>query len=299
MRSLCLAGLLSAVLVGFAAAQPPADQVGATLRFEPTRLILDAQRPRGTIRVTASEDITVDVAFIDRVMTEQGAILDLGEAQGAPGSQDAIARLRSATPLLAPVARRLHLRPGRSVAIEVALAGPRAPGGEFRTHLTVAPVAPPRAEGAAPPKVIRRYALPMIVRGPDLPARAALAVSRPAAGRVSPPPRDAVDIEIWRAGDRSLYGDLVVKDADGETLAAVDGLAVYPEIDRRIVRLPLPHRPVGPLEVQFVDRDTHPGAVLARLPLPQGHRLVEGGGRLASLGGEAAQPPGRAARAVR
>lgn len=275
-----LAGILSLALCG-AAAQPPPDQRGATLRFEPTRLILDAGRPRGTIRVTASEDVTVDVAFLDRVMTEEGAILDLDEARKSPDSHDAIARLRSAAPLLAPVARRLRLRPGRSVAIKVALAGPRMAAGEFRTHLTVSPVA--SARGAARPRATWRYALPMIVRGADDRARASLAVSSGADDAAAPPPQDTVDIEIRRAGDRSLYGDLVVKDAGGQVLAAVEGLAVYPEIDRRTVRLALPPRSAGPLEVQFVDRDMRPGTVLARLALPQGHRLVETPARLASL----------------
>jgi hypothetical protein len=285
VRSLILAGALSVALFGLAAAQTPPEQIGATLRFEPTRLVLDADRPSGTIHVTASEDITVDVDFLDRVMTEQGAILDLDAAREAPGAEGAIARLRSAAPLLAPVARRLHLRPGESVAIEVALARPRgriqAGQGEHRTHLTISPVAPaspapPSADGGAPATVNWRYALPMIVRGPDVPARAALAVSsqaRAVPGLSSPSP-DAVDIEIWRAGDRSLYGDLVVKDAAGKVLAALEGLAVYPEIDRRVVRLALPPRSAGPLEVQFVDRDARPGAVLARLALPQGRQLA-------------------------
>lgn len=280
MRSLFLAGALSVALFGLAAAQTPPEQVGATLRFEPTRLVLDAERPRGTIRVTASEEVTVDVAFLDRVMTEQGAILDLDAAHEVPGSEAAIARLRSAAPLLAPVDRRLRLRPGESTAIEVTLARPQAASGELRTHLTITAVPPAEAGGASSPRVNWRYALPMIVRGPGrpgqhAPARVALAVSRPdgAAPRVSPP-QDAADIEIWRAGDHSLYGDLVVKDAAGKVLAALEGLAVYPEIDRRVVRLTLPPRSAGALEVQFIDRDLEPGAVLARLALPQGHRLA-------------------------
>ena len=73
-------------------------------------------------------------------------------------------------------------------------------------------------------------------------------------------------LDLVRHGSGSVYGNLEVRsDRAGEPLGVLRGLAVYPEVDRREVRIPLQRAPVGGerLTLRFVDDDRAPGAVLA------------------------------------
>ena len=74
----------------------------------------------------------------------------------------------------------------------------------------------------------------------------------------------------WR---NSLFGDLEIRGAkEGGSqppLGIVRSIGVYPEIERRFVRIPLRRIPAAGerIEIQFRDDDIHPGAVLAKVSL--------------------------------
>ena len=71
-----------------------------------------------------------------------------------------------------------------------------------------------------------------------------------------------------RLGASSVYGNIEVRRGD-EVLGAVQGLAVYPEIARRAVQIPLSKIPPSgsELSIVLVDDDTQPGVELAKAVL--------------------------------
>jgi hypothetical protein len=94
------------------------------------------------------------------------------------------------------------------------------------------------------------------------------------AGDGREPRRAAVlALDLVRGGASSVYGNFEVRLAgagkDAAPLGLARGVAVYPEVDRRAVRIPLTRAPAPgeKLEVTFTDDDTSPGKVLAKAVL--------------------------------
>ncbi len=76
----------------------------------------------------------------------------------------------------------------------------------------------------------------------------------------------AINVTIDRLGRNSVYGNVEVRSGD-EILGAVHGVGVYPEVERRSVKVPLsrPPKPAENLSIVLVDDDTQPGIDLARV----------------------------------
>lgn len=295
-RALLLAVALAASTAGpQAKAQPAQPQVtagtSAFLNISPKRLRFDGSRRNGEIYILnqGTEPVTVDISLVDRVMLPDGQIFAADEAATRPGGAVIVAQLKSAKDLLQVSPRRVVLQPGRPQTIRVRLATtPEAGGGERRSHLTITTL-PPRdsgetAESAAAGvdnrlrfQITAVYGLsaPIIVRSGENDARAAIdgAHVEAAAASGGGPAGPILALDLVRLGASSVYGDLEVRIAgdrkDAEPLGAVRGVAVYPEIERRAVRIPL-RRPLSPgehVEVTFTDDDASPGKVLAKITL--------------------------------
>ena len=81
--------------------------------------------------------------------------------------------------------------------------------------------------------------------------------------------RTGVALELTRTGNRSLYGDLQIVKAGMDPIVLARGVAIYPEIDHRAVRYPVPEEFTGSLAgvatVQYVERTNEgTGRVLAQ-----------------------------------
>jgi P pilus assembly chaperone PapD len=298
MRTALLLSLLCAVTAPSAAlaqaAEPPVRvSSSAFLNISPKRLTFDSTRRNGAIYVLnqGSEPVTVDIGFVDRVMAPDGQIYSADEAAGHPDGPQIAARLKSAKDLLQVSPRRVTLQPGRPQTVRVRLSVlPNASDGEHRSHLTVTTLPPrdagPTAETAAAGgrnelrfdiTAVYGLSIPIIVRPGDTDARAAIENLHiePAATAAGAParPTPVLALDLVRAGSSSIYGNFEVRiqgaPKGAEPLGLVRGVAVYPEIERRLVRIPLSRAPAPGerLEVTFTDDDTSPGRVLAKAGL--------------------------------
>ncbi|MFN3582480.1 hypothetical protein [Phenylobacterium sp.] len=281
LRELALLFAAAVPLTAGAAASQPAEprQIGADLRIQPRRAILNAERPAAEFTVTAPvAGGEFDVSFIDRIMAPDGALVPREDALRAPELRSLAERHRSARPFIAMDAERLTLRPGEGRTISVRLRGPAPPAGEYRTHLTVTArdPNPPPAGTEGPATMLWAQSAPVFVRIGPVDIRAAIEDARLERLRADDPSGGpAVALDLVRRGRNSLFGDVTVS-AHGRAIAVLNGVGVYPEIDRRriVIRLPgLPPAP-GTLEVAFTDRDTRPGEVLATARVAGGDRAL-------------------------
>lgn len=272
-----LVAALSAAAALAVSTTPASAQVGADLNISPKRVVFAPGERSATVYVFNQGDqpATYTVELVDRVMLPDGQI--------APAAEHADVPLASAADLVQHTPRRITLQPRESQAIRLR-ARPVGDGSpERRTHLTVTALPPETSgftaeqaaaasEGEVALQVIALFSIsiPVIVRDAAPDARAA--IHGLALDRSAGPASLVFDLE--RLGPNSVYGDLEVRtgDADGALVTALRGVAVYPELGRRTVRLVLPASvPSGQtLTLVYRDDDASPGAVLAtaRLTAP-------------------------------
>lgn len=281
-----------AALCLLAALAAPAVAQQADLNISPKRLVFDAATRTSTVYVFNRGDAAASYAIdvVERAMLRDGRILDLPAVEASSASPElvhaaAAVRAASAKPMITFTPRRVTLQPGQSQAIRVRVLRPAdLASGEYRAHLTVSTLPPEDAgltadaaatarDGSLAVRIVSLFSLsiPLIVRQGDAPAaaeatnlRVAAAESRDEHG--APAHAAALVLDLVRHGSGSVYGNLEVRsDRAGEPLGVLRGLAVYPEVDRREVRIPLQRAPVGGerLTLRFVDDDRAPGAVLA------------------------------------
>jgi P pilus assembly chaperone PapD len=296
MRTLLLPLLLGALAAGEAVAQtpppstpPPAGPAAsAFLNVTPKRLTFDRGRRVGTVFLLnqGTAPVTVDIGLVDRVMLTDGQILAVEDAAQRADGKSAVDALKSAKDLLQVSPRRVTLQPGRPQTVRVRLsAAPEGESAERRTHLTFTTL-PPReagataeAQAAGPGQgqlsfqihAVYGISIPLIVRPGEAQVQAVLEGARvqlaeTPGGAAAP----VVALDLVRGGASSVYGNFEVRVVggrkDAEPLGLARGVGVYPEVARRVVRIPLtrPPTPGEKLEVTFTDDDTSPGKVLAK-----------------------------------
>jgi P pilus assembly chaperone PapD len=241
-------------------------QVGADLNLSPHRVVFDDERS-ATVYLFNRGDAPASytVGLVDRVMDDSGRISDAPEAWPA-----------SAAPFLQHTPRRVTLGPRESQVIRIRL---RPPGlgapAEYRTHLTVTATPPETAgltaeaasagsDGDLAFNVIALFSMsiPLIVREGPADARAGIEAAS-LTGAQEGAPHGAVSLDLVRLGSSSVFGDVLVRAGD-TVVAQIKGVAVYPEIGRRQLLIPLAQAVRGrELSVSYVDDDVHPGVVLA------------------------------------
>jgi P pilus assembly chaperone PapD len=297
LRLIAALALAAAAVAAAAPAQPaPAAGASAFLNITPKRLTFDGKRRIGAIVLLnqGTEPVTVDIGLVDRVMLTDGQIFAVDDAAKREDGKLAAAQLKSAKDLLQISPRRATLQPGRPQTVRVRLATlPDAAAGEHRSHLTVTTL-PPRdtgatAESAAAGRTanelsfqitaIYGLSIPIIVRPAEADVRATLEGARlefpdlAGDGRSAPKRTAVLTLDLVRGGASSVYGNFevrVVGEKKGlDALGVARGVGVYPEIGRRVVRIPLSRAPAAGerLEVTFTDDDTSPGKVIAKAAL--------------------------------
>ncbi|MBU1378101.1 MAG: fimbria/pilus periplasmic chaperone [Alphaproteobacteria bacterium] len=288
MRAALLLGLaiLAAVPSSPVLSQTPATATApsAFLNITPKRLTFDRNRRNGTIFLLnqGTEPVTVDLWISDRVMLADGQIFAAEDAAKRDDGKGPAAQLKSAKELLQVSPRRVTLQPGRPQTVRVRLTGlPDAASGEHRSHLTITTI-PPRDAGTTPEaaagggssqlsfQILAVYGLsiPLVVRPTDPDVRAAIEGAHLEPAQAGKPP--VVALDLVRQGESSAFGNFEVRTVGerkgAEPLGVVRGVAVYPEVARRTVRILLARAPAPgeKLEVTFTDDDTSPGKVLAK-----------------------------------
>jgi hypothetical protein len=248
---------------------PPGTGGAGDLLVAPTRIVLEARTRSAEITLVniGREPATYRVTLLHLAMTEAGELKEIEKPEpGAPFADDLVR--------FSP--RQVTLAPNASQIVRLQLRLPAdLPAGEYRSHLLfraipkedVAPERRIESKGEAKPgelsvQLIPIYgvSIPLIVRHAPTSATAGLTdlalEPAPAAGKEGP----ALRCRLTRAGNQSVYGNITVtfRPAQGaaHVVGTLNGVAVYPPLAARSVRIPLQAPPGvslsgGRLEVAF------------------------------------------------
>ncbi len=263
-------------------AAPPAGLAGpGGFIVNPTRIVFEGGKRNAQLTVVSQRDVpgTYRVSLVRMRMTEDGAIQEVAEPLPDEQFADTLVRFSP---------RQAELQPRVPLTIRLQVRLPAGlPAGEYRSHLVVRAVPPPReaVEDSAEPvtgvriQITPAYgvAIPVIVRQGATEATVSLA-GLELRGAGPGDPRQRLALELQRAGNRSVYGNLAVtlvpKSGRPLVVGRANGVAVYtPNAVRRLeVPLELPAgAPLagGRLDVTFAEPGSrHAAPATASLPLP-------------------------------
>lgn len=240
------------------------------LLVAPTRVILDGKRGTQVIlNNVGSEEMTYRISLEIKRMAEDGRLEDIDPAATTEAEKAALALVRYAP-------RRVTLPPNQPQSIRIGLnPADTLPDGEYRVHMLFRAIPKTNAvtdDGAGTELKIQLIPLygitiPIIVRKGNLTATAALANAR--LGRDEDGP--VLELDATRKGERSVYGEFrVMKPGQAEPLVVQKGIAIYPEIEKRKVDLPLSEEEAasirgGEVIIAYHDTPENGGGLIAEL----------------------------------
>ena len=233
----------------------PASAGVGDLLVAPTRIVLNGSRGTEIVLSNIGDDVaTYRISVELRRMKEDGSLEDVPVANDKEKTAQAMI-------LYAP--RRVTIAPNEPQTIRIAARAPKGlPDGEYRAHLWFRAVPPPRPVTA--PKEVKGIAfelipiygvtIPVVIRMGNLQAKVGIANVQLADQGGKP----AVSLDLTRAGDRSVFGDVrVFKPGVKDPIAIQRGVAVYTEVGTRHVLIPV--KPdfataaAGPVTIDFVE----------------------------------------------
>ncbi len=262
----------------------PAGSVGGMgdINLFPKRVVIDGRRQVSTIGLynKTIDPGDYEISLVDMAMRPDGQLVPFDNG----ASEAEKARVATASPFLRYSPRRVTLDGSESQIIRLmARGGSDLPAGEYRSHFLVVSVPRDERQGFSIEDAVEgetqdgigvsirpRFgiSIPVIVRIGDT----TLDVGIRDAGIVTAQDgSQAVGMILTRAGTRSAFGDVAVT-ANGiaEPVALARGVGVYPEVDERMVFVPIdPETPPGALasgqtlRITYTDDDTAPGTELA------------------------------------
>ena len=172
--------------------------------------------------------------------------------------------------------RRVTLPPNQPQSIRIGLTQMQdLPDGEYRAHMlfraipkTASVVETQDAGNGVQIQLIPVYGvtIPIIVRKGKLNAQAALANPRIENDEDGP----ALKLDLSRKGDQSVFGEIrVTKPGVAEPVMLARGIAVYPEVDSRIVALPINAEIAaqlkGPVTIGYYEAVENGGALISEV----------------------------------
>lgn len=258
---------LAASVSAFTMSAPSAAQ--GDLLVAPTRIVLDGSRGTEVILSNiGSEEATYRIGLELRRMLENGRLVPVEKTEANDLEEAALSMIRYAP-------RRIALPPGQPQAVRLA-ARPDAdlPDGEYRVHMSFRAIPKPReVTDEAPASTggvaiqltpIYGVTIPIIVRHGRVEAQ--VAINQPRIEQSEDGPFLALTFN--RAGDSSTYGELrVTKPGVKDPVVISRGLAIYPELDTRQVRIPLTAEQAtaltGQLRFEYREMPEAGGALIA------------------------------------
>ena len=241
------------------------------LLVAPTRVVMNGGGSAEVVlsnigSAPATYRITVEL----RRMDTEGDFSDVAE-------ESANAVERAALDMIRYAPRRITLLPGQPQAVRIsARPAPDLPDGEYRVHMGFraipAAMTPEEAakEAAAGGLSIRLtpvygITIPVFVRKGRLEGGAALANPR----LVKEGEHTFVELDMSRSGQRSVFGMIEGKTARGEQVFQLRGIAVYPEVTQRKVRVPVtPEQQAkltGPVRIEYRELPENGGQLIAEV----------------------------------
>jgi P pilus assembly chaperone PapD len=252
---------------GIALANPA--QAQGDLLVAPTRVVINnAGSAEVVLSNIGNQPATYRISAELRRMDENGDFSDVTEA-------DASATEKAALAMITFAPRRITLLPGQPQSVRISIRPPEGlPDGEYRVHLNfraVPPAVKPDEAAASAPasgvtiKLVPVYGItiPVFVRRGRLEASAMLANAQ----LVHAPGGAFVELDMNRTGERSVYGELIGKAADGTVVFDLRGVAIYPEITHRKVRIPVAAEMLpklkGKVRIEYRELPENGGSLLA------------------------------------
>jgi hypothetical protein len=272
LRTYILAGFAMAMAIMQGAA-PAMAQGKGDLLVAPTRIVLDGKRGTEVIlNNVGSEEATYRISLELRRMTPEGALAEVSEEEANQLEQAALQMIRYAP-------RRVTLPPNQPQAIRI---GVRAPAGladgEYRAHMLFRAI--PKATAITETVNVQSEGLsialtpiygvtiPIIIRRGQLEATASLANGRletlESGGK-------ALAFDLQRSGQGSVYGEIrVTRQGDAEPIMVARGIAVYPELNGRTVRLNIPDELANalrsaPVTIAFYEAPNAGGGLISKI----------------------------------
>ncbi|NJM50317.1 MAG: molecular chaperone [Sphingomonadales bacterium] len=247
----------------------PAHAAGDLL-VAPTRVVLDGRRGTEVIlNNIGDEEATYRISLELRRMNEVGRLEEVSE-EAANEKEQAVQRIIRYAP------RRVTLPPNQPQSIRIGLGQMQdLPDGEYRAHMLfraipkTAAVTEAQDEGdGVQIQLIPVYGvtIPIIVRKGQLQAQAALANPRVEQTVDGP----ALAFDLSRKGDASVFGEIrVSKPGVAEPMMVARGIAIYPELESRIVTLPVNEEVLaalkGPVTIGYYEAIENGGALIAEV----------------------------------
>lgn len=251
LKRLTAALALPAMLI----APVPAYAGVGDLLVAPTRIVLNGSRGAEIVLSNIGDEVaTYRISVELRRMKEDGSLEDVVAAND---------RETTARSMILYAPRRVTIAPGEPQTIRISARAPQGlADGEYRAHLLFRAVPPPRPVTA--PKEVKGIAfelipiygvtIPVVIRMGNLQAKVGIANVQLTDQGGKP----AVALDLTRAGDRSVFGDVrVFKPGIKDPIAVQRGVAVYTEIGTRRVVIPVnpdhAAAAAGPVTVDFVE----------------------------------------------
>lgn len=253
-RSILAASLVAAPLLVF----PTAAAAGVgDLLVAPTRLVLDGRKGAEIIlNNIGDEPATYRVSVEFRRMTENGDLADVT----TPTDVD-----KKAEDMIVYAPRKVTLAPHEPQAIRIAARPPQGlADGEYRVHMlfrAIPPATPVVQSSGEQPKGVQfkltpiyGVTIPVIVRLGNLQVTAAITDVHLEKKEGAP----AIGLDVMRQGTRSTYGEVrVLKAGVKDPIAIQKGVAVYTEVGKRHVSIPIPENirssASGPVTVEYLE----------------------------------------------
>jgi P pilus assembly chaperone PapD len=268
LRNMAVATLSG--LVAIAALSGAPAQAAGDLLVAPTRVILDGKRGTQVIlNNVGAEETTYRISLEIKRMGEDGRLEDIDPAGTTEAEKAALALVRYAP-------RRVTLPPNQPQSIRIGLnPADTLPDGEYRVHMLFRAIPKTQAvtdeAGASDLKIqlipLYGITIPIIVRKGNLSATAALANAR--LGRDEDGP--VLELDATRKGTRSVYGEFrVMKPGQAKPIIVQKGIAIYPEIGKRKVDLPLSDEEAAAIRgseviIAYHDTPENGGGMIAEL----------------------------------
>ena len=239
IRRFVRAATFAAAVSSISLAAPASAQ--GDLLVAPTRVVLDGSRGTEIILSNiGSEEAVYRIGLELRRMMENGRLVPIEKTDANDSEEAALGMIRYAP-------RRSTLPPGQPQAVRLAARpSPDLPDGEYRVHMSFKAIPKPRevTDEAAPNtggvaiQLIPIYGvtIPIIVRHGRVEAQVAMNQPRIVQGEDGP----LLALTLRRSGDSSTYGEVrVTKPGVKDPLLISRGLAIYPELGTREVRIPI------------------------------------------------------------
>lgn len=225
-----------------------ATAAGAEVMIDPRRVEFSPRDRSAELRLfnTGTERQTFRLNWIQFRMLPSGELVEAKPGEAVHASADMVR--------FAP--RQVTLDPGERQTVRLSLRRPAdlAPG-EYVTHLNLATdqgvsqSVDQQGKGSTVELFINYgHSVPVVVRH----GAATAEVSITGARTVSQDGQPHMAVDLTRKGNSGVHGSLLVRQGR-DVIGQLNGIALYREIERRQVLVPLSRQAAGPVTVDYVD----------------------------------------------